>query len=119
MSLYFKALRQPLRESRFHAIARLLQGLPDVPLAILGVFAFAGSEVFLSVFKFADNGSITQNLTTSGNYTVHSDCTGSISFTSGDAATVTFNTVIIGGWTEVFCIQTNSGTVANLDARKQ
>jgi len=74
---------------------------------------------FLSVFKFADNGSITQNLTTSGNYTVHSDCTGSISFTSGDAATVTFNTVIIGGWTEVFCIQTNSGTVANLDARKQ
>jgi len=76
-------------------------------------------EVFLSVFKFADNGSITQNLTTSGNYTVHSDCTGSISFTSGDAATVTFNTVIIGGWTEVFCIQTNSGTVANLDATKQ
>jgi hypothetical protein len=57
--------------------------------------------------------------TGSGTYTVNSDCTGSVSFTSGTAAGITFNMVIISGGTEVFGINTTPLVIATADFKKQ
>lgn len=101
------------------AAAKTVSASQDVPIAIVGVLAFDGAGKVSFTFTLAVNGVISQGLTSSGAYTVNSDCTGSISFTSGAAAGVAFNTAIIGGGTEVFAIQTNSGTTATFDAKKQ
>jgi hypothetical protein len=55
----------------------------------------------------------------SGTYTVNSDCTGSASFISGNAAGITINFVIIGGGTEAFAINTTPFIIATSDFKKQ
>jgi len=94
-------------------------GSSDVPLAVVGVFTFNGSGKIDFSFTFANNGAILQGGTGSGAYTVASDCTGSISFTSGDASGVNFNTVIIGDGAEIFGINTSPGNTQTFDAKKQ
>jgi hypothetical protein len=58
-------------------------------------------------------------LSGAGTYTVNSDCTGSGSVTSGDAAGITLNLAIIDGGREVFGIQTTPFIVATSDWKKQ
>ena len=94
-------------------------GSSDVPFAVVGVFTFNGSGKIDFSFTTAANGAILQGGTGSGAYTVASDCTGSISFTSGDASGVNFNTVIIGDGAEIFGINTSRGNTQTFDAKKQ
>lgn len=58
-------------------------------------------------------------LTGAGTYMVNSDCTGSASVTSGEAAGITLNLVMIDGGREVFGIQTTPFVVATSDWKKQ
>jgi len=63
----------------------------------------------------AINGGVFTGQTGSGTYTVNSDCTGSASFTAGDAAGLTSNLAVIGGGTEVFGVVTSAGGTATFD----
>lgn len=91
----------------------------EVPFAAVGVFAFDGAGNISTSYTFAFKGVVSQGLTSSGTYTVNSDCTGSISFTTGDAAGLNLNMVIIGGGTEIFGIETNPSFTGTFDAKKQ
>ena len=89
------------------------------PFAVVGVFAFDGAGNLSSTDTVAFKGVISPGLTSSGTYTVNSDCTGSISFTAGAHSGITFNTVIIGGGPEVFGIETTPSFTGSFDAKKQ
>jgi hypothetical protein len=89
------------------------------PIAAVGVLAFDGAGNISFSYTFAFLGVIYTNQTGSGTYTLNSDCTGSISFTTGDAAGATFNVVIIGGGAEIFGIDTRASFTDTFDAQKQ
>ena len=88
----------------------------EVPFAAVGVLAFDGAGNIATTFTLAIRGGISTGLTSSGTYAVNSDCTGSISLTD---IGVNFNTVIIGGGTEVFGIETPPSFTGTFDAKKQ
>lgn len=90
----------------------------EVPLAAVGTFTFNGAGNSSAAYTLVINGEILGSKNASGTYTVSSDCTGSITFTSGDF-TPNFNIVIIGGGTEFFAIATTPGFTSTLDAKKQ
>lgn len=104
--------------------AKNTMGAP-LPFANVGVSTFNGAGNVSAVFtdmspgKPDGYGTPLQGATGSGTYTVNSDCTGSISVTSGDAAGITFNIVIIGGGTEVFGINTTPFIIATADMKRQ
>ena len=90
-----------------------------VPVSAVGVLAFDGAgNVSFSTLTLVVNGGISSE-TGSGSYTVNSDCTGSISLTSGSIAGITFDMVIVGGGTEVFGVLTSPGNTQTFDAKKQ
>jgi len=91
----------------------------EVPLAAVGVLTFDGAGNASISYTVSGDGSITPNVSGSGTYTVGSDCTGSISFTTGGAAGITFNIVTVNSGTEVLGIPTVTGTTQTLDAKKQ
>jgi len=100
---------------------------PPLPFATVGVSTFDGAGNFSVTFtdmspgKPGGYGTPVRGATGSGTYTLNStDCTtGSVSVTSGDAAGITFDIVIIGGGTEVFGINTTPLIIATFDAKKQ
>ena len=89
------------------------------PIAVVGVFALDGNGNASISSTLAFLGAIHPNQTGSGTYTVNSDCTGSMSFTTGDVAGVTLNTVVIGGGTEIFGIDTRPSFTTTFHAKKQ
>ena len=98
-----------------------VQGNP-LPAAAVGVFTFDGSGNFSATYTDMSPGKPTYiplQGTSSGTYTVNSDCTGSAAFTSGNVAGLTFNLVIIGGGTEAFGIDTTPFLIATSDFKKQ
>jgi len=98
-------------------------GQTPQPFTDVGVVAFDGAgNVSFTVTDMSPgnpNPYIALQLTGSGTYTVNSDCTGSISITTGDAAGDTFNLVIIGGGAEVFGTNTAPWVIATSDFKKQ
>lgn len=68
----------------------------SVPWAGVGVESFDGMGNVTLSFAEALDGKITTGSTGAGTYTVNADCTGSESFTSGDAAGERANMVIVG-----------------------
>jgi hypothetical protein len=95
-----------------------------LPIAVVGVSTFDGVGNVSATFTDMSPGQPGGYRTPiqgngSGTYTVNSDCTGSISFTSGDIAGSTDNIVIIGGGTEVFGINTTPLVIATSDFKKQ
>lgn len=90
----------------------------EVPLDAVGVMTFDGAGAVSTTYTLAENGVIVPGRTSSGSYTVSSDCTGSITFTAGDF-TPNFNIVIIGGGTEFFGIETTPGFTGTMDGKKQ
>lgn len=107
------------KDPGFTTPGRSVNGATVFPFAAMGVEAFDGAGNVSASYTLVTNGAISAGLTGSGTYTVNSDCTGSVSFTTGDAAGLTFNIAIIGGGTETFGIHTSSGITGALDAKKQ
>ena len=90
-----------------------------VPWAGEGVVTFDGAGGVSASYNTAVNAHIFTNQTTAGQYTVNSDCTASLLFTSGDAAGFTADMVIIGNGVEVFGVSTNPGNTMTFDLKKQ
>lgn len=91
----------------------------EVPFAVVGAGAFDGAGNFSITYTLAIRGGISQGLTTSGTYTVNSDCTGTATFTAGAAAGTTENMVIVSGGAEVFQIITTPSFTGTFDVKKE
>jgi hypothetical protein len=91
----------------------------EVPAAAAGVFTFDGAGNVSTVFTVSVNGGIEVGDTSSGTYTVNSDCTGTLSLTTGAVAGYDINFVMIGGGPEVFGVSTTPGVTQTLDLKKQ
>jgi hypothetical protein len=98
-------------------------GQKPQPFTDVGVSTFDGAGNFSATFTDMSPGNpnpyIALQLTASGTYTVNSDCTGSLSITTGPAAGVTLNMAVIGGGAEVFGINTTPWIIATSDFKKQ
>lgn len=90
-----------------------------VPWQVVGTFTFDGTGDVSANYTTSVNGTVYTSQTASGSYAVNSDCTASLSFTSGDAAGYTANLVILGAGAEFFGIATGTGDTAAFDAKKQ
>jgi len=90
----------------------------QVPFAAVGLLEFDGRGNSSITYTFAFGGTISTSQTGTGTYSVNTNCTGSVSFTTGNAAGITDNIAIARG-AEVLGIQTNSGVTATFDAKKQ
>jgi hypothetical protein len=91
----------------------------EVPWEGVGVLTFDGAGNFSANYSVSVNGNVFTNQTASGPYTVNTDCTGSLTFTSGNAAGYAANLVIVGGGTEIFAVATGAGDTAAWDAKRQ
>jgi len=91
----------------------------EVPVALVGVIAFDGVGNFSRNYTRSSGGVINQGLTTSGTYTVNSDCTGSLTFTAGAASGNTANIVIVSGGAEIFQIGTTPSITSTFDLKRQ
>jgi hypothetical protein len=91
----------------------------EVPVAAVGVFTFDGAGNFSAILSYSINGKIVAGDTSSGTNTVNGNCTGTLSFTTGDVAGSNFNMVIIGGGAEAFAISTLPGITQTVDLKKQ
>jgi hypothetical protein len=90
----------------------------QLPFFNVGVAAFGGTGTVSVSFTSVQSGVVSTE-TDAGTYTVNPDCTGSMSFTTGPGAGVTFNMVIIGRGAELFGINTSAGFTSSFDAKKQ
>jgi hypothetical protein len=92
----------------------------EVPFAAEGVVAFDGiGSVSSSGDTAVGGGVISTQQSGTGTYTVKSDCTGSISFTAGNAAGLNLNLAIIGGGSELFAIYATPSFTVTFDGKKQ
>lgn len=91
----------------------------EVPWAGAGVMKYDGAGNFSASWTNALNGRILTGLTAGGTYTVNSNCTGSLSFTTGDVTDVTANVVIVSGGAEALAIDTTAGSTVVFDLKKQ
>lgn len=91
----------------------------EVPFAVVGGGNFDGAGNFSINYTLAIRGGISQGLTTSGTYTVNSDCTGTATFTAGAAAGTTEDMVVVGGGAEVFQIITTPSFTGTFDVKKE
>jgi hypothetical protein len=88
-----------------------IDGSNPGPRATVGLFTADGKgNISLSGTK-SKNGTIIENLTATGTYTVNSDCTGSATMTDSDGDSRNFNFVIVDLHHEIFIIQTDEGRV--------
>ena len=91
----------------------------NVPWQFIGVATFDGAGDISAAYSGSLNGQVFTNQTTAGTYTVNSDCTGSVSYTSGGAAGATYNLVIADGGNEIFAVDTGTGDTASVILKKQ
>ena len=98
---------------------RLHPKSPSVPWQFEGLLTFDGSGNASATYATAVNGQVFTNQTTAGTYTVNSNCTGSLAWTSGDAAGLTYNFVIVNGGNDIFAVDTSSGDTASVILKKQ
>jgi len=91
----------------------------NVPWQFIGVATFDGAGDISAAYSGSLNGQVFTNQTTAGTYTVNSDCTGSVSYTSGGAAGSTYNFVIADGGNEIFAVDTGTGDTASVILKKQ
>lgn len=95
---------------------KLVPANPSVPLALAGLATFDGAGNLTVSFTSSDNGDISPLRSDAGSYTVSSDCAGTI---TDETAGVDFATVVLAGGTEVFGVQTDVGTAATFELKKQ
>jgi len=92
---------------------------PSVPWQFAGLVTFDGAGNASASYAVSINGKIYTNQTVAGPYTVNSDCTGTVAWTSGNGAGLTYNTVLVDGGNEIFAVDTSTGDTASLIAKKQ
>lgn len=98
----------------------LIAGTHSVPWAGVGVLSFDGAgNVSFSATSSINGKILAGGGSSAGTYTVNSDCTGSVVFTSGPGAGETDNFVIVGGGTEVLAASTLNTQTVMFDAKKQ
>lgn len=97
------------------APAKAINLSQDAAAAVVGVMAFDGTGGVTDTHTFSLQGVIFQGRVSSGTYTVNSDCTGSMSFTTG----INFNIVVVSGGTEIFGIVTTPTFIATFDAKRE
>ena len=91
----------------------------QAPWAGAGTVVFDGARNFSMSYNTSVDGQIYTAQSTAGTYTVNSDCTGSLTFTSGDGAGLTLSMVLIGEGKEVVGVDTSSGDTASFALKKQ
>jgi len=96
------------------ATGNVVTGATPGPRAAVGLLAFDGEGHFSGSYTKSKNGTIYENLSVKGTYTVNSNCTGSAKLT--DSASETKNGVFVivekaEGYLEVLGIQTDTGHV--------
>ena len=93
----------------------------ELPVGAVGVFTFDGAGNHSTSFTFVQNAVVSTGNTASGIYSVNSDCTGSITWTGGQFAGVTFYITANGDGSEIYGIETDTtaGITATFDAKKQ
>jgi hypothetical protein len=92
----------------------------QVPFAGAGVLGFNGAgNASISFSATALGGVISLGGTGTGPYTVNSDCSGTITFTTGDAAGETLAMEVVGGGREMLGIATLNTQTITFDAKKQ
>lgn len=94
----------------------LSPGNPSVPVALGGLMSLDGGGDFTGSFTSSHNGEINTFPSDSGMYSVNSDCTGILSDATAGA---NFAIVLLNGGAEALGIQTDNGTAAIVDAKKQ
>ena len=103
----------------FQGFDIITTGTHSVPFAGAGVLTFDGAGNVSINFTTALNGNISPPSSGGGTYTVSSDCTGTASFTTGDASGETLNLVIVGGRREVLGMSTLNTQTFAFDAKEQ
>ena len=94
-------------------------GSHSVPFAGAGVLGFdGGGSVFITAAT-ALNGQISPVDTSTGTYTINSDCTGTASFTVGNAAGETLYLVAVSRGREVLGMATLNTQTLAFDAKQQ
>lgn len=91
----------------------------QVPWAGAGTARFDGEGNVSSNYNTSINGQVFTAQTTAGTYTVNSDCTASLSFTSGDATGFTASMVLIDDAKEIFGVDLGTGDTLSFDLKKQ
>lgn len=91
----------------------------QAPWAGAGTVRFDGEGNVSSNYDTSVNGQVFTAQTTAGTYTVNSDCTASLSFTSGGAAGFTASMVLIDDAREVFGVDVSTGDTLSFDLKKQ
>jgi hypothetical protein len=87
------------------------QGAPAGPFSGVELVQFDGhGNYFILNATLSFSGATTQNLSSSGTYTVSADCTGSITETSG----VTANLIFVNNRNDIFAMDTFLGVTDNL-----
>jgi hypothetical protein len=107
-----------IQPAGFTTPGRSLKGAA-VPWQVVGTFTLDGAGNVSASYTAAVNGTDYTSQTASGSYTVNSDCTASLSFTSGDAAGYAADLAIIRSGAELFGIAAGNGDTASFDAKKQ
>src|SRR5205807_1687655 len=86
------------------------------PTVRAGLITFDGMGNFTGSFTLSQDGDIGTLPSDRGTYTVSSDCTGTLTDTT---AGVNFATVILSNGAEAFGVQTDVGSTATFDFKKQ
>ena len=81
-----------------------------MPWAGAGTVVFDGAGNFSSSWNTSIDGQIYTAQSGAGTYTVNSDCTSSLTFTSGVGAGLTVSSVLIDGGKEIFAVDTTAGS---------
>jgi hypothetical protein len=91
----------------------------EVPWQFVGIETFDGAGNTSVNYTAAVNGAISTNQASTGTYSVNSDCSGSLTFSSGDAAGYSANLAISDGGAELFAMSTNPGNTGTVVEKRQ
>ena len=94
-------------------------GTDPGPRATVGLFTADGKGNLSGYGTKSKNGTISQDLTFTGTYTVNPDCTGSMTMTDSDGELKNNDFVIVDKHYELFGIQADDGRVNTFNAKKQ
>ncbi len=89
------------------------------PRADVGLFTADGSGNISGLLSKSKNGTIGQNRTFTGTYTVDTDCTGYGSITDSEGEVMSFDFIIVDSGKTVFGLQTDDGRVTTFQLTKQ